>query len=118
MRYIYIKYLAPMFLSATSCVCFAQSYQCTVDVSSICSQAGCNMSSNTIRIDINDNNTVNRCDSKGCDEIIVESVISGAMRKYGSIYNGYLLVLNTMANTFTEVATLADTAFIKSGTCK
>lgn len=118
MRYIHIKYLAPIFLSIISCACFAQSYQCTVDVSSICSQAGCNASSNSIRIVINDNNTVSRCDSKGCDEIVVESVISGAMRKYGNIYNGYLLVLNTMAYTFTEVATLADTAFIKSGTCK
>jgi len=45
-------------------------------------------------------------------------LILGVMLKAASANNGYLLVINTMDLTFTEVATSITTAFVKSGMCE
>jgi hypothetical protein len=48
----------------------------------------------------------------------VETELSGAMLKAANAVNGYLLVVNTLDLTFTEVATSVTSAFIEMGSCK
>jgi hypothetical protein len=48
----------------------------------------------------------------------VEAELSGAMLKAASAVNGYLMVVNVLDLTFTEVATSTTSAFIKMGACK
>ena len=59
--------------------------------------------------------TVSRCDESGCTTLVVEVVESGVMLKAASAKNGYLLVINTLDGSFTEIATSVTTVFIKSG---
>jgi hypothetical protein len=61
--------------------------------------------------------TVSRCDESGCTTLVVEVVESGVMLKAASAKSGYLLVINTLDGSFTEIATSLTTAFIKSGVC-
>ncbi len=61
--------------------------------------------------------TVSRCDESGCTTLVVEVVESGVMLKAASAKSGYLLVINTLDGSFTEIATSVTTAFIKSGVC-
>ena len=61
--------------------------------------------------------TVSRCDESGCTTLVVEVVESGVMLKAASAKSGYLLVINTLDGSFTEIATSVTTAFIKTGIC-
>jgi len=62
--------------------------------------------------------SVSRCSKTGCTNVQVDVQPSGVMIKAASAANGYLLVVNTLNLSFTEVATSVTTPFIKMGTCK
>ena len=98
----------------------AFSFECAPSISSICRDNGCATSKNSItmiRLSKQDR-TVTRCDTRGCDVIPVEVRESGVMLKAGAVDSGYLLVVNTISNEFTEIATAVVSAYVKSGSCQ
>ena len=96
----------------------AYAAECIPEVASVCVLSGCERAQSTITIytDVS-NKIVNRCDSNGCDAITVDIRQSGAMQKMTNPNSDYLLVINTISLTFTEIATASTTAFVKSGIC-
>jgi hypothetical protein len=97
----------------------ALALQCTPSSSWACVDGSCKAGSSAITIYFSPSEkTVSRCDSQGCSTLQVEAELSGAMLKAASAVNGYLLVVNVLDLTFTEVATSVTSAFIKMGACK
>ena len=64
------------------------------------------------------NRVVTRCDKTGCDQIAVNAEASGAMLKFGAVGNGYLIVVNILDLSFSEVATQLSAVYVKSGKCR
>lgn len=96
----------------------AYSYECIPKYWTACSDGNCEAGIGDLTIYFSDSErAVSRCDKRGCTPINVEVARSGVMLKAASATNGYLLVINTMNLTFTEVATSVTTAFVKSGSC-
>ena len=111
MRTILLLFLIPL-----STASFAE--ECIPKNAQTCDELGCTQSDSAIKIYTNDSNkSVNRCDSRGCSEVVVEIRESGVMKKYGNVLSGYLLLVNSLDNSFTEIATSLNTVFIKSGVC-
>ena len=96
----------------------AHGYECKPKYWNACSDGNCESGIGDMTIYFSESEkTVSRCDKKGCTPLKVEVARSGVMLKAASANNGYLLVINTMDLTFTEVATSLTIAFVKSGTC-
>lgn len=97
----------------------AFAYQCTPVTWHNCTKESCASGTGDMTIYFSpDENSVSRCDKRGCTNLKVDVQPSGVMVKAASAYNGYLLVVNTMDLSFTEVATSLTTPFIKMGTCE
>lgn len=116
--------LLPVIFAFCSSVALAQSprvYNCSPKSWTVCAggncQAGRGKMTIVLKAEENSIPTVSRCDESGCTTLVVEVVESGVMLKAASAKNGYLLVVNTLDGSFTEIATSLTTAFIKSGVC-
>ena len=97
----------------------ALALECTVTSTYRCDGAKCVSGSTALRINVDSGKqTVFRCDAKGCDTIPVEIFASGVMVNYVSGKNGYMFRHNTTDDTFLEVATSMNLAYIKHGVCK
>ena len=111
-----------LFLIILSTLAFsspALALQCTPSSSWACADGSCKVSPSAITIYFSPSeNAVSRCDRQGCSTLQVETELSGAMLKAANAVNGYLLVVNTLDLTFTEVATSVTSAFIEMGSCK
>lgn len=96
----------------------ALAYECKPKYWNACSDGNCESGIGDMTIYFSESEkAVSRCDKEGCTPLKVEVARSGVMLKAASANNGYLLVINTMDLTFTEVATSITTAFVKSGSC-
>lgn len=92
--------------------------ECWPTVASVCDGSGCGQAQNTIKISIDQRtNVISRCDKNGCDKFPVTATRTGAMQKYGSVERGYLLVIQSLTNEFSEVATQVTAVAVKTGLC-
>ncbi len=98
----------------------ASAISCRPDVASVCGASGCERAPSSIQSIVIDeaNSVVTRCDKTGCDQIPVNAEASGAMLKFGAIGNGYLIVVNILDLSFSEVATQLSAVYVKSGKCR
>jgi len=98
---------------------FVFAYQCTPVSWYACPDGLCQSGMGEITIYFSpDERSVSRCDKRGCTNLKVDVQPSGVMVKAASAYSGYLLVVNTMDFSFTEVTTSLTTPFIKMGMCE
>ena len=96
----------------------AYGYECKPKYWNACVDGNCDSGKGEMTIYFSEEEkTVSRCDKKGCTPLNVEVARSGVMLKAASAANGYLLAINTIDFTFTEVATSLTIAFVKSGSC-
>ena len=97
----------------------ASAITCRPDVASACGASGCERTRSSIQSIVIDeaNRVVTRCDKTGCDQISVTIEASGAMLKFGAVANGYLIVVNVLDLSFSEVATQLSAMYVKSGKC-
>jgi len=110
---------AMVFLGLVSAVPLAHGYECKPKYWNACSDGNCESGIGDMTIYFSESEkAVSRCDKFGCTPLKVEVARSGVMLKAASANNGYLLVINTMDLTFTEVATSITTAFVKAGMCE
>lgn len=93
---------------------------CHPDVASVCGAIGCERTPSSIQSIVIDeaNRVVTRCDKTGCDHISVTAELSGAMLKFGAVANGYLIVVNALDLSFSEVATQPSAVYVKTAKCK
>lgn len=110
----YVVLLLAIFFSSQ-----AFAITCRPDVASVCRGSGCERTPDSIQSIVIDeaNRVVTRCDKTGCDQIHVEAETSGAMLKFGAVGRGYLIVVNSLDLSFSEVATRLSDVFVKSGKC-
>ena len=107
-----------MYLSLLLALPQAYGYECKPRYWNACANGVCQSGNGDMTIYFSEaDRSVSRCDKKGCTPIKVQVAGSGVMLKAASAENGYLLVINTMDRTFTEVATSVTAAFVKSGSC-
>jgi hypothetical protein len=94
--------------------------ECRPTTYSACDASGCVRAPQSINRIVIDQRSklVTRCDKNGCDQVPVEISTSGAMIKIGSIERGYLLIVNKLDGSFSEVASQLTALVVKSGTCK
>jgi len=107
------------FLGLVFAVPLVHAYECKPKYSNACSDGNCESGIGDMTIYFSESEkAISRCDKKGCTPLKVDVARTGVMLKAASANNGYLLVINTMDLTFTEVATSITTAFVKSGMCE
>jgi len=108
-----------VFLGLVLAVPLAHGYECKPKYWNSCVDGNCESGIGDMTIYFSESEkAISRCDKKGCTPLKVDVARSGVMLKAASANNGYLLVINTMDLTFTEVATSITTAFVKSGMCE
>ena len=112
------KYISIISFSALLAINAAFAYECKPKHWNACSDGNCESGVGDMTIYFSESEKeVSRCDKKGCTTLKVEVARSGVMLKAASASHSYLLVINTIDLTFTEIATLTTTAFVKSGSC-
>ena len=120
-RYTPLLLLLAACCSSTALAESPRLYNCSPKSWAVCAEGDCQSGRGKMTIVLMAGEssvpTVSRCDESGCTTLVVEVVESGVMLKAASAKNGYLLVINTLDGSFTEIATSVTTAFIKSGVC-
>ena len=120
-RYTPLLLSLAAYCSSTALAESPRLYNCSPKSWTVCADGDCQSGRGKMTIVLmageNSVPTVSRCDESGCTTLVVEVVESGVMLKAASAKSGYLLVINTLDGSFTEIATSLTTAFIKSGVC-
>lgn len=97
-----------------------QTLRCQIDLKHQCNAgSGCQRVQPTIWnfIDLTEQ-TISRCDAKGCDTYPARFSVSGAFINIALPERGMMAKLKSDGGSFTEVATLADATLISFGACR
>lgn len=97
-----------------------QTLRCQIDLKHQCDAgSGCRRVQPTIwnLIDLTEQ-TISRCDAKGCDTYPARFSVSGAFINIALPERGMMARLKSDGGSFTEVATLADATLISFGVCR